>query len=80
LKVGEVLGLEMAAQIAVDQLVSKALLDKGSIKQQLEKIRKETHNHQTQLEESCEKLSKSSSDQQKIDSENVQHRRLLPLK
>jgi hypothetical protein len=38
LKVGEVLGLEMAAQIAVDQLVSK-----------------------------------SSSDQQKIDSENVQH-------
>jgi hypothetical protein len=73
LKVGEVLGLEMAAQIAVDQLVSKGLLDKGSIKQQPEKIRKETHNHQTQLKELCEKLSKSSSDQQKIDSENVQH-------
>jgi Icc-related predicted phosphoesterase len=72
LKVGEVLGLEMAAQIAVDQLVvSKGLLDKGSIKQQVEEIRKEAHNHQTQLEELCEKLSKSSSDQQKIDSENI---------
>ena len=73
MKVDEVLGLEMAAQIAVDQLVSKGLLDKGSIKQQLEKIIKETHNYQTQLEELCEKLSKSSSDQQKIDSENVQY-------
>jgi ferritin-like metal-binding protein YciE len=70
-KVGEVLGLEMAAQKAVDQLVSKGLLDKGSIKQQVEEIRKEAHNHQTQLEELCEKLSKSSSDQQKIDSENI---------
>jgi hypothetical protein len=56
LKVDEVIGLEMAAQIAVDQLVSKGLLDKGSIKQQLEKIRKETHNYQTQLEELCEIL------------------------
>jgi predicted transcriptional regulator len=28
-KIGEVLGLEMAAQKAVDQLVSKGLLDKG---------------------------------------------------
>ena len=32
-KLGEVLGLEMAAQKAVEQLVSKGLLDKGSIKQ-----------------------------------------------
>ena len=46
-KVGEVLGLEMAAQKAVDQIVSKGLLDKGSIKQQVEEIRKEAHNHQT---------------------------------
>jgi len=30
-KIGEVLGLEMAAQKAVDQLVSKGLLEKGSI-------------------------------------------------
>jgi ferritin-like metal-binding protein YciE len=70
-KLGEVLGLEMAAQKAVEQLVSKGLLDKGSIKQQIEEIRKEAHNHQTQLEDLCEKLSKSSSSEQKIDSENV---------
>jgi hypothetical protein len=44
---------------------------KGSIKQQVEEIRKEAHNHQTQLEDLCEKLSKSSSSEQKIDSENV---------
>ncbi|MFL6404899.1 MAG: hypothetical protein ACJ71M_15635, partial [Nitrososphaeraceae archaeon] len=30
-KIGEVLGLEMAAQKAVEQLVSKGLLDKGSV-------------------------------------------------
>jgi predicted transcriptional regulator len=70
-KIGEVLGLEMAAQKAVDQLVSKGLLGKGGIMQQVEEIRKEAHNHQTQVEELCEKLSKSSSDEQKIDSENV---------
>jgi ferritin-like metal-binding protein YciE len=71
-KLGEVLGLEMAAQKAVEQLVSKGLLDKSGIKQQVEEIRKEAHNHQTQLEEICEKLSNSSSpNEQKIDSENV---------
>jgi hypothetical protein len=48
-KIGEVLGLEMAAQKAVEQLVSKGLLDKSEIKQQVEEIRKEAHNHQTQL-------------------------------
>jgi ferritin-like metal-binding protein YciE len=68
-KIGEVLGLEMAAQKAVEQLVSKGLLDKSEIKQQVEEIRKEAHNHQTQLEELCERLSKSK--EQKIDSENV---------
>jgi ferritin-like metal-binding protein YciE len=68
-KIGEVLGLEMAAQKAVEQLVSKGLLDKSEIKQQIEEIAKEAHNHQTQLEELCERLSKSK--EQKIDSENV---------
>jgi ferritin-like metal-binding protein YciE len=70
-KIGEVLGLEMAAQKAVDQLVSKGLLDNSEIKQQVEEIRKEAHNHQTQIEELCEKMSSKSSKEQKIDSENV---------
>jgi ferritin-like metal-binding protein YciE len=69
-KIGEVLGLEMAAQKAVDQLVSKGLLDKGSIKQRVEAIKNEAHNHQTQLEQLCQKLSKSSGER-KINSENV---------
>jgi ferritin-like metal-binding protein YciE len=70
-KIGEVLGLEMAAQKAVEQLVSKGLLDKKGIKQQVEEIRKEAHNHQTQIEELCEKMSSTSSKEQKIDPENV---------
>ena len=61
-KIGEVLGLEMAAQKAVDQLVSKGLLEKGSIKQQVEEIQKEAHNHQTQIEELCERLCPQSVD------------------
>jgi ferritin-like metal-binding protein YciE len=68
-KIGEVLGLEMAAQKAIEQLTSKGLLDKPEIKQQIDEIRKEAHNHQTQIEELCERLSKSK--EQKIDSENV---------
>ena len=39
-KIGEVLGLEMAAQKAVEQLISNGLLDKSEIKQQIEEIRK----------------------------------------
>jgi ferritin-like metal-binding protein YciE len=70
-KIGEVLGLEMAAQKAVEQLVSKGLLNKKGIKQQVEEIRKEAHNHQTQIEELCEKMSSTSSKEQKIDPENV---------
>jgi len=31
-KIGEVLGLEMAAQKAVEQLMSKGILDKSDIK------------------------------------------------
>jgi ferritin-like metal-binding protein YciE len=68
-KIGEVLGLEMAAQKAVEQLLSKGLLDKSEITQQIQEIRNEAHNHQTQLEELCERLSKSK--EQKIDSGNV---------
>ena len=68
-KIGEVLGLEMAAQKAVEQLVLKGLLDKSEIKQQIQEIRREAHNHQAQLEELCERLSKSK--EQKIDPENV---------
>ena len=58
----------MAAQKAVEQLVSKGLLDKPEIKAPNIEIKK-AQNHQTQIEELCERL--SNSDEQKIDSENV---------
>ena len=41
-KIGEVLGLEMAAQKAVEELASKGLLDKGGTKKyKLEKMKKQ---------------------------------------
>ena len=50
-KIGEALGLEMAAQKAVEELGSKGLLDEGGMKDKLEKMRKQANNHQTDLEE-----------------------------
>jgi hypothetical protein len=67
-KIGEALGLEMAAQKAVEELSSKGLLDKGGMKDKLEKMRKQANNHQTDLEELMENLSES----QGLDSSNIQ--------
>ena len=50
-KIGEALGLEMAAQKAVEELGSNGLLDKGGMKDKLEKMRKQANNHQKDLEE-----------------------------
>jgi ferritin-like metal-binding protein YciE len=50
-KIGEALGLEMAAQKAVEDLGSKGLLDKGGMKAKLENMKKQANNHQTNLEE-----------------------------
>src|SRR4026209_1641267 len=67
-KIGEVLGLEMAAQKAVEELGSKGLLDQGGMKAKLESMRKQANNHQTQLEELIQKLSESEG----LDSANIQ--------
>src|ERR671932_1927347 len=50
-KIGEALDLEMAAQKAVEERGSQGLLDKGGMKDKLEKMRKQANNHQTDLEE-----------------------------
>jgi rubrerythrin len=68
-KLGEVLGLEMAAQKAVQELGSKGLLDEQGMKAKLDKMRKEANNHQTKLEELVRKLSQSSLG---LNSENIQ--------
>jgi hypothetical protein len=58
-KIGEALGLEMAAQKAVEELSSKGLLDKGGMKDKLEKMKKQANNHQTDLEELIQNLLES---------------------
>jgi rubrerythrin len=67
-KMGEALGLEMAAQKAVEELGSKGLLDEAGMKAKLNKMRKEANNHQTKLEELVQKLSQS----QGLNPENIQ--------
>jgi hypothetical protein len=67
-KIGEALGLEMAAQKAVQVLGSKGLLDEAGMKAKLDKMRKEANNHQTKLEQLIKKLSQS----QGPNSENIQ--------
>ena len=67
-KIGEALGLEMAAQKAVEELGSKGLLDEAGMKAKLDKMRKEANNHQTKLEELVQKLSQS----QGLNPENIQ--------
>jgi ferritin-like protein len=57
-KMGEAIGLEMAAQKAVEELNLKGLIpNQASIK--LEGMRKEANNHQTQMEDLVGKLSES---------------------
>ena len=67
-KIGEALGLEMAAQKAVQELDSKGLLDDQGMKAKLDRMRKEANNHQTKLEQLIQKLSQS----QGLNSENIQ--------
>jgi len=58
-KIGECLGLEMAAQKAVQELSSMGLLDKRGILSKLKNMQKEAGNHQSKLEQLVQKLSGS---------------------
>src|SRR5215207_10439148 len=58
-KLGEALGLEMAAQKAVEELSAKGLLDEAGIKAQVEGMKQEANNHQKKIEQLVETLSKS---------------------
>jgi ferritin-like metal-binding protein YciE len=67
-KLGEVLGLEMAAQKAVEELSAKGLLEEAGVETQMEGMKQEANNHQKRIEELVETLSKSEG----LDSQNVQ--------
>ncbi|HET7391574.1 MAG TPA: hypothetical protein VFJ51_12175 [Nitrososphaeraceae archaeon] len=59
-KLGEAIGLEMAAQKAVEELSSKGLLpDEAQGKKKLEGMRKEANDHQTRMEDLVTKLAES---------------------
>ena len=68
-KLGEAIGLEVAAQKAVDELSAKGLLDQGPInKGRLDRMQKEANSHQTQMEGLIETLSESNG----LDSSTIQ--------
>jgi ferritin-like metal-binding protein YciE len=66
-QIGEVLGLEMAAQKAVEELSTKGLLDKRGVKGKLQGMKKEAGDHQRRIEQVMQGLAESEGlDQQSI--------------
>jgi rubrerythrin len=66
-KIGEALGLEKAAQSAVEELSSKGLLDEGGMKDKLQNMKKQANNHESNLEELIPAL-----ESEGLSSENIQ--------
>jgi hypothetical protein len=66
-KIGEALGLEKAAQVAVEELSAKGLLDEGGMKDKLQTMKRQANNHQANLEELIPAL-----ESEGISSENIQ--------
>jgi rubrerythrin len=67
-KIGEALGLEKAAQVAVQELSAKGLLDEGGMKDKLQNMKKQANNHQANLEELIPAL-----ESEGLSSENIQN-------
>jgi hypothetical protein len=68
-KLGEALGLEIAAQKAVEELGSKGLLDENRVLSQLQKMQLQAGNHQSKLEEVIHSLVDGSDE---LDSTKIQ--------
>jgi hypothetical protein len=58
-QIGEVLGLEMAAQKAVEELSSKGLLEEGGIKSKLEGMKDEAGEHEEKIQQVMQKVVES---------------------
>ena len=66
-QIGEVLGLEMAAQKAVEELSTKGLLEKREVRGKLQGMKKEAGNHEKRIEKVMQRLAESKGlDQQSI--------------
>ena len=68
-KLGEALGLEMAAQKAVEELGSRGLLEENGMINQLRKMQSQSGNQQSKLEAVAQNLSSESSE---VDSSKIQ--------
>jgi len=68
-QIGEVLGLEMAAQKAVEDLSAKGLLEKGGLKSKLQSMKKEAGDHQTRIEQVMQELAESEG----LDQQSIRH-------
>ena len=68
-KLGEALGLEIAAQKAVEELGSKGLLDENGMLTQLQKMQSQAGNHQSKLEETVQNLA---SGEEQLDPSKIQ--------
>jgi hypothetical protein len=55
-KLGEAMGLEMAAQKAVEELGFRGLLDENGMLDQLQKMQTQAGNHQSKLEKMIQEL------------------------
>jgi hypothetical protein len=55
-KLGKALGLEKAAQLAVEELSAKGLLDEGIMNENLQTMKKQDNKHQTNLKELVQEL------------------------
>jgi ferritin-like metal-binding protein YciE len=68
-QIGEVLGLEMAAQKAVEELSAKGLLEKGELKSKLQGMKQEAGDHQKRIEQVMQGLAQS----QGLDQQSIRH-------
>ena len=66
-KIGEALGLEKAAQAAVEKLSTQGLLDEGGMKDKLQNMKKQANSHESNLEELVSAL-----ESEGLSSENIQ--------
>lgn len=58
-QIGECIGLERAAQKAVEELESKGLLDKPELKRNIERMKKEAANHEEKMETALQRIVES---------------------
>ena len=68
-QIGECVGLERAAQKAVDEMVAKGLLDERGVKTKIEGMKSEAANHEEKMEEVIQGVVES----QELDNAGIEH-------